>query len=192
VQQVKHLALAAVAAVLLNGCAWVHQDATLTLTPQIPASNIGKGANVAVRVLDRRQGRVIGYRGIDSKNASITTDQDLAALFQQKIVEGLTRKGFRAVPYVDEPAGVLTVEIRQLDYTTDMEFWKGIVQTTCALRVITSKGGVTFDQTYIGAQKDTAVEAPRARTNERLIGAAMSAAVQRLFEDDRLASFLAN
>ena len=57
---------------------------------------------------------------MDSKNASITTKQDLAALFQAKICDGLKQKGFRAMPYSGQPGEVFTVEIRQLDYSTDM------------------------------------------------------------------------
>jgi uncharacterized lipoprotein YajG len=177
---------------LLDGCAWVSQRATLTLSPQIAESTIGNGVIVPVRVLDRRPNRVIGYRGLDSKNASITTGQDLAALVQEKILDGLQRKGFRALPYSGQPADVLTVEIRQLDYSTDLEYWKGIVQTTCTLHAAISRNGAVFDRTYLGAYKENTVEAPRAKTNERLISAAMTAAVQRFFEDDHLAAFLAN
>jgi uncharacterized lipoprotein YajG len=186
------LVLVLAIASLLNGCAWVSQSATLTLAPRVAESGIGNGVIVPVRVLDRRPNPVIGYRGLDSKNASITTGQDLAALFQQKILDGLQRKGFRALPYSGQTAAVLTIEIRQLDYTTDMEYWKGIVQTSCTLRAVISKGGAVFDRTYLGAHKESAVEAPRAKTNERLISAAMTAAVQRFFEDDHLAAFLAN
>jgi len=186
------LVLLSAAASLLNGCAWVSQSATLTLAPRITESNIGNGVIVPVRVLDRRANRVIGYRGLDSKNASITTGQDLAALFQEKILVGLERKGFRALPYSGQTAPVLTVEVRQLEYSTDMDFWKGIVQTSCTLHATVSKNGVFFDRTYLGAYKENAVEAPSAKTNERLISAAMTAAVQRFFEDDHLAAFLAN
>jgi uncharacterized lipoprotein YajG len=186
------LVLLVAVASLLNGCAWVSQSATLTLAPKIAESNIGNGVIVPVRVFDRRPNRVIGYRGLDSKNASITTGQDLAALFQEKILDGLQRKGFRAVPYSGQAADVLTVEVRQLDYTTDMEYWKGIIQTSCTLHTTISKNGAFFDRTYLGAYKENAVEAPGARTNERLISAAMTAAVQRFFEDDHLAAFLAN
>jgi len=177
---------------LFPGCAWVSQHATLTLAPRVAESNIGNGVVVPVRVFDRRANPIIGYRGLDSKNASITTKQDLAGLFQAKLVEGLQRKGFRALPYSGQPTDVLTVEIRQLDYTTDMDFWKGIVQTSCTLHTVVSRNGVVFDRTYLGAYKENTVEAPGAKKNERLISAAMTSAVQRLFEDDHLAAFLAN
>ena len=73
------------AASWLAGCAWVSQTATLKLEPRTIPSKIGQGRTVAVRVVDRRPARAIGHRGLDSKNAAITTDQNVADLFQQKL-----------------------------------------------------------------------------------------------------------
>jgi len=186
------LALLPFAVLLLQGCAWVHQTVNLNPEPRIEPSNIGRGAPVAVRALDKRASKTIGYRGLDSKNAGITTDQDVARLFQQKVVEGLQRRGFAAVPFTDQPSRILTVEIRQIEYTTDMEFWKGIVQVKAALRAHASWNGLLFDQTYVAERKENVVEAPGAKTNERLINETVSEAVQKLLLDDRLTFFLAN
>jgi uncharacterized lipoprotein YajG len=179
-------------ALLVEGCAWVHQTATLKLDPQIAPSAVGQGTTIAVRVLDKRKTRIIGYRGVDSKNASITTDQDVPALFQQNIMQGLARKGFNAVAYGESAPHRLTVEIRQIEYTTDMEFWKGIVQVQATLRALSTKDGTFFDRTYLGARRDTVLEAPSAKTNEQLINGAISDAVQYLLEDERLVLFLTN
>lgn len=177
--------------IFISGCAWVHQTAHLQLDPKIAPSNIGKDIFLTVKVVDKRPSSTIGHRGLDSKNARISTEQDVTRLFRQKILEGLTHKGFQVTSYAGRPAPLLTVEIRQIEYTTDMDFWKGTVQAKAALRAICSKNGVTFDRTYLSEQKKTAVEAPRAETNERLINNAISEVVQRLFEDDQLVRFLA-
>ena len=175
----------------LTGCAWVRQTATLKPDPRTVPSKIGQGTTVAVRVLDRRPSRTIGYRGLDSKNAAITTDQNVAELFQQKLLEGLTRKGFTAIPYDGAPGRLLVVEVRQIEYTTDMDFWKGLVQTQAELVASMVKDGVKFEQVYLAERKETALEAPSARTNERLINEAVSGALQKLLEDERLLRFLA-
>lgn len=187
-----HLASSLLSGFLLCGCAWVHQDATLRLEPAITPSSAGRGATVTVRVFDQRRTKTIGYRGIDSKNATITTDQDVAALFQAKILEGLTRKGFAAVPYEDQPGRLLTVEIRQIEYKTDMEFWKGSAQVEAALNAWSVRDGARHERVYRGQRKDTTLEAPGAKTNERLINGAISDAVRNLLEDERLIRFLAN
>jgi uncharacterized lipoprotein YajG len=177
---------------LLSGCVWVHQTAILKLDPQITPSSVGHGATIAVRVLDKRPTQTLGYRGLDSQNASITTDQDVVALFQQKILQGLERKGFNALGYGEPSPRLLTVEIRQIEYSTDMEFWKGTIRAKAALRAFSTKDGAIFDKTYVGARKDTVVEAPPAKTNERLINGAISDAVLYLLEDERLVWFLTN
>src|SRR6185436_15895243 len=96
--------LVLVLAWFVGGCAWVHQDATLSLNPQIARSNIGAGRTVAVRVYDRRASDVIGYRGLDSQNAAITTTQNIATLFEAKIIEGLGAKDFKVVAFTDQSA----------------------------------------------------------------------------------------
>ena len=85
---------------------------------------------------------------------------------------------------------MLTVELNTLAYTTDMDFWKGIVMTDAVLNASMMKSGVRFEQTYAGRRKETTIEAPRARTNERLLNEALAEAVKSLIEDPRLLSFL--
>ena len=175
-----------------GGCAWVRQTATLQLSPQIAPSGVGAGRAIAVRVNDRRGSEIIGYRGMDSKDAAITTKQSVAALFEAKIIEGLGAKGFKAAVFTDQSTDVLNVDVMEIKYTTDLEFMRGSMQTRAVLRVSTSKNGVYFDQNFYGTRKESIVEPPRASRNERLINAAISDAVQRMFDDDRLMVFLAN
>ena len=178
-------------ALLVGGCAWVSQDAALKPKPVVVESNIGKGVRVAVRGLDRRPSKLIGYRGLDSKNARITSEQDVGAVFQEAVVEGLKKKGFDAVPDQGDPGRLLTVEVRQIDYTTDMDFWKGIVKVQAEVVAYMIKDGARFEQSYFAERTETTVEAPRAKTNERLINSAISASLQKLFDDRRLMTYLA-
>jgi uncharacterized lipoprotein YajG len=178
-------------ALTAGGCAWVRQTATLKPEPSIAASQLGKGVQVAVRAIDRRPSMTIGYRGMDSKNAAITTDQDVAAVFRQAVIDGLQRQGFDALPYQGEPGRLLTVEVRRIDYTTDMEFWKGTAKVQAELVAWTIKDGARFEQIYFAERSETIVEAPGAKTNERLINSAITAALQKLFDDRRLMNYLA-
>lgn len=188
----RHLALVLSGAILLvsAGCAWVPQTVTLTLNPTIAPVDIGRGLALSIRVMDQRPEKILGYRGLDSKNAAITTKQDVAATVQQSILEGLACKGFAAQPYAQQAGRLLTIEVRQIEYSTEMEFWKGIIRTKVTLRARTNRDGAPFDQTYVAERKDSAVEAPAAKTNEALINGAISDAVQKLVEDERLLFFL--
>lgn len=147
--------------------------------------------HVAVKVYDRRPDSVLGYRGVDSQNAAITTRQNLVLLFRDAIIEGLSRKGFKATDYDGETSRVLSVEIRKVEYSTDMEFWKGLVKSEAWLVASMTKGGARFEQNYTGLSKHATVEAPRARTNERLLNEAISEAVRTLVDDPSLLRFMA-
>jgi uncharacterized lipoprotein YajG len=189
--KLKHSLVFSALAAVLSGCAWVPQTATLNPTPRITPSSVGNGVDVAVRVLDRRPSQTLGHRGLESKNAAIKTEQNVAALFQERIIEGLTRKGFSAVPHEGQPGRLLTVEIRQIDYTAEMEFWKGVAKTEVTLNVSVIKDGVRFERNYSGKRSEKTIEAPSAKTNERLINNAITDALQRLFEDQSLMRYLA-
>jgi len=190
----KVLTETAFAAVLLAlaGCAWVPQKVTIAPQVQVPTSNIGNGAPVVVKVVDTRASQRIGYRGMDSKLAEITTEQELVPIFQQKIIDGLTRQGFKATPAGDSAARVLKVEIRAINYSTDMDFWKGTVRAKAALNAHCKSDDFIYDQLYVAERKEPAVEAPGAKTNQRLINGAISDVLQRLLEDAKLAKALAN
>jgi uncharacterized lipoprotein YajG len=187
----KHLVIFSALASVLSGCAWVPQTATLNPAPRITPSAVGNGVTVAVRVTDRRPSKTIGRRGLESQNAAIKTEQDVPALFQRRIIEGLTRKGFSAVSYEGQSGRLLTVEIRQIEYTAEMEFWKGVAQTDVTLGASMIKDGVTFERVYSGKRSEKTLESPSAKTNERLINDAISDALQRLFEDESLLRYLA-
>jgi uncharacterized lipoprotein len=184
------VALCALTAAGIGGCAWVPQNVTLKPAPVVVASSMGHGVTVAVHVVDRRRSPVLGHRGLDSKNAAIRTEQDVGALIRGEITDGLARKGFAAARFEGQPGRLLTVEIQRIDYTTDMDFWKGIVQAEAVLNVSTIKDGSKFERAYSGSRMETTVEAPRAKTNQRLINGAISDALQRLLEDERLLRFL--
>ena len=173
------------------GCAWVPQSAQLKVTPAVVSSEQGRGVTIAIEVLDHRKRKTIGHRGVDSENAAITTKQNLSVLVRDALIAGYAKKGFNAIPHEGEPGRVLTVELSNLEYTTDMDFWKGVVMTEAVMNASTMSGGVRFEQAYTGRRKETTIEAPRAKTNERLLSEAMTEAVKSLLEDPHLIWFLA-
>jgi uncharacterized lipoprotein YajG len=177
--------------VTASGCAWVPQSATLRPAPAITASSAGNGVELAVRVVDRRSSEEIGRRGVDSRNAPITTRQNVTQVFEKTILRGLGQKGFSASRFEGQPGRLLTVELRKLEYTTDMEYWKGVVRTETELHASMFKDGVKFERLYSGRRSQNVVEAPSASTNERLINEALSEALERLLEDAQLIRFLA-
>lgn len=173
------------------GCAWIPQTAHLKVEPFVAPSNDGRGAEFAVEVLDRRMTTTLGYRGVDSQNATITSKQNIAVLVRDALLAGFAKKGFQVKPHEGEAGLVLTVELAKLDYTTDMDFWKGVVMTEAVLNAKVVKNRVRFEQVYTGHRNETTIEAPRAKTNERLLNEAITKATRNLLEDPDLVRFLA-
>jgi len=87
-------------------------------------NNIGHGNEVGVKVVDERPEKTLGYRGPAqlSKGAEITTDQDVGKVFDQKIREGLSRKGFVPISLSQDSLRSLKIEIRSLKYYTSTGF----------------------------------------------------------------------
>lgn len=183
--------LRVLAAGLLAGCAWVPQKLSLAPQVRVPASNLGNGATVVVKVLDIRPTSRIGSRGIDARGAEITTQQNVAAILQQKIIQGLNQQGFKAAPSSEEPAQVLKVELRILQYTTAMDFWQGTIRAKAGIQAYLKAKERIYDQPYVAEREEHVVEAPGANTNERLINGAISDVLERLLTDEKLLKLLA-
>lgn len=177
--------------IIASGCAWVPQTANIKVAPVVAPSNDGRGAEFAVEVLDGRMTTTLGYRGVDSRNAAITSKQNIAVLVRSALLEGFAKKGFKVKAHEGETETVLTVELTKLEYTTDMDFWKGIVMTDAVLIAKMVKNGVRFQQVYTGQRKDSTIEAPRAKTNERMLNEAITEATRNVLEDPNLLRFLA-
>jgi hypothetical protein len=107
------LTLAAVAVLVFQGCAFVPQKATLAPSLNVAASNEGRNVEIGVRVVDERTSKSLGRRGTAfGAAAEISSDQDVAALVQQQVTEGLQKKGFKVAAFGANAGPQLTVEIR--------------------------------------------------------------------------------
>jgi uncharacterized lipoprotein YajG len=174
-----------------SGCAWAPQKLIIKAEPQFSKSAVGNGITVAVQVVDARPSKVIGHRGLDSELAEIRTEQDVAGIFQDKLIEGLKQKGFNAIPYDGQSILTLKAEIRLIEYSTSSEMWKGSIQAKAVVAAYSKKADRIHDRVYRVEKEQAVLEAPRAQTNERLINGAISEVLQRLVEDQNLIEFLA-
>ena len=185
------LTFLAVVPFYFSGCAWAPQRLTIKAEPQFSKSAVGNGTTVAVQVVDARPSKIIGYRGLDSALAEIHTTQDVAGIFQDKLIEGLKQKGFNAIPYDGQSLLTLRAEIRLIEYSTSTEMWKGSIQAKAVVASYSKKADRIHDRVYRAEREQAVVEAPPARTNERLINSAISEVLQRIVEDQNLTEFLA-
>jgi len=187
-----HSAILVLNAVFFAGCAWVPQTVTINPRLNVPSSNVGKGAAVTVNVLDLRASPTTGHRGVGSKGAEITVDPDLGPVFQRKLAEGLTQLGFKVVPFNGQSPRLLRVEIKNLEYTSEMEFWQGTVKTKASIQAYSRAGDAVYNRTYVAEKQQKAQEAPGAKTNEQLLNAVVSDVLEQLLGDQRLLALLAS
>ena len=159
------LTFLAVVPLYFSGCAWAPQKLTINAQPQFSKSAVGNGTTVAVQVVDTRPSKVIGYRGLDSTLAEIHTEQDVAGIFQDTLIEGLKQKGFNAIPYGGQSTLTLRAEIRLIEYSTTTEMWKGSIQAKAIVASYSKKADRIHDRVYRAEKAQAVLEAPPARTN---------------------------
>ncbi len=135
---------------------------------------------------------VIGGGGYIDKGGAITTDQDVGEVFDQKIREGLTRKGFSPRSLTEGALRSLKVEIRSLEYYTSTGFWTGGVHAKAAIKVVAGNGRKDYEHFYRGGNENRVLLVPFAEENETIINAAVSDILQKLFSDATLFQFLSN
>ncbi len=181
-----------IAALLASaGCAFTPQQANIAPTVTVMSSSEGKGVAVAVRVTDERPSKSLGRRGTAvGAAAEITAAQDVAAVVQKEIIDGLKKKGFVAVEDSGASSTKLSVEVRLLEYSTSQGFWTGGVNIKGALKAVASKNGKTYEKMYRTDKEERVVVVPTAETNEKWINGALSEVLRQLLDDNGLTMFL--
>ncbi len=73
---------------LATGCAFTLQTVVIEPTVEVPPGNIGEGIDISVYVVDERSTSAFGRRGSGAmRGAAITSEQDIAAVFQTTIAD---------------------------------------------------------------------------------------------------------
>ena len=89
---------------IFTGCAFTPQQANLSPTVSVMASDEGKNIAIGVRVIDERPSKSLGRCGSAyGAAAEITSTQDLAMIVQQQVMDGLRKKGFNPVEFGSTP-----------------------------------------------------------------------------------------
>ena len=181
---------------LITGCAFTPQTVVIEPTLEVPASNIGEGRNISVYVVDERTSTTLGRRGSGAlRGAAITTEQDMATVFQSSIVENLNVMGFNATSVnegtADPGSSLLRVDIRSLEYETSMGFWTGGVHTRGSMKATATREASSYDHLYRVDEEKRVMVVPGADSNALMINATCSAVLQEMFNDVALFKFLA-
>ncbi len=172
---------------LIGGCAITSMNAKIAPDMQIAADSIGEGHEVGVVVIDERPTQNIGKRS--AVGANIKMQDDLAAIYQQALMDGLARKGFAPVPG-ESPEANLRVEIRSLSYEVSGGWWTGGINIDSAIKAYVIGPLETYEHLYRASDSDRAVFALGAGTNNEKLNAAVEETLHQVFEDQKLLEVL--
>ncbi len=182
----------AVMLLIISGCTFVSQQATIDPEVEVARSDTGKGRTVALSVQDERADKTLGRRGTGAMSgAAITSDQDVAEIFLEEISKGLAARGFQPVSPSEKADISLLVELRELKYSTSMGFWTGGVHMNAAMKVEVETKAGTYEEFYRVDEEQRKFFVNFADENEAIINAAVSDLIQKFFDDRKLAGFIA-
>ena len=165
----------------------------VTLNPQVSVtqSAAGLGKVVALKVIDTRADKALGYRTTRSdKDSAIITNQDVAKVVQSKIYDNLKKSGFD-VDILDNGARALRIEIRDLDYSAPTGSWTGGIRVLATLNAVVKNGDTTYENLYQITNNERVILKPDREKNEELINKTLSDVLQRLLQDEKVIALLA-
>jgi uncharacterized lipoprotein YajG len=190
----KNVSLCLVMSVLIvfgMGCAFTPQH--ISLAPQIDNvnSDIGKGLEVGVKVVDERTDRILGHRSVGAVGSEMTIDDQPEITIKKAILESLKKNGFTPVEYNPNLQRNLKVEIREIKFYISMGFWTGGVHTNAAIKADAINNGKTHEEFYREQNERRVMFIPGAKDNERDVNNTLSKTLQKLHHDPALMNFLA-
>jgi uncharacterized lipoprotein YajG len=187
----KTLITAGLAALAMTGCAYKAQTVNISPPINVAPSSVGAGIQVQVSVVDERASKSLGRRGnAYGAAAEITAAGDMTQIVRERVIEGLTRKGFVVT---DQPAAGgprLEVEIRLLEYGTSQGFWTGGVQIQSTLKADAENRGERFEKIFRSDREERVAVVPTAEKNAEWINRALGESLDQMLNDADLTAFL--
>jgi uncharacterized lipoprotein YajG len=186
--------LALLAGVLTLSACGALPAQTVSLRPEARSltDNMGKSKPVALRVVDARSDKTIGYRGTDTgKSATITAEGDLAEIVGKAASRSLTDSGFNPVAFKPGAVRSLTITIRDLSYGSMAQAMTKKVEAKCLLAATVINGPGTYEGTFPVSQEKEVLVTPNETDNAVLINGVLSESLSLLLTDHEIMSFLA-
>lgn len=176
--------LSALAITTLAACGVVPMEAKLAPDVAVRSSDIGHGRTVGIVVTDERLNHDIGDRS--PEGGHIKMNEDLVAIYQNAVVDGLRRKGFETVIGLG-PDSVLRIEIRSLTYKASMGLVKGNVAVdSTAKAYVTFRGKPLYEHFYRSGENTHPMLVPGAGKSNAKLSSALAGTLEQLLDDPDL------
>lgn len=172
---------------MMSGCAFTPQAIRINPTVDIPSSQVGRGHNLFLNVVDERPKKTLGTVGASNVGADISIEGDLTLSIQNSIADGLSRLTFKPITRREESKTELRVEIRNIDYTIITGFWAGTLRVDVGLKGICIRDtNRLYEKLYHGEYSESIQVVKGQDANTQYINTAISAAVKQLLSDQEL------
>ena len=177
---------------VLGGCAWTPHQLELSATsPQKTKQKVGKGVKIKVDVIDDRDQRVVGQRGVGAIGSDISSPQ-LLNYFRRQVIQGFQSRGFLLISDKETADARVLVYLRSFKWVTEQGFFTGghNVFVSIKAEAKNSKTNGEIVKTYQYDQEKRALfVASGGEINERM-NAGLSDVLRQLFSDVELLRFL--
>jgi uncharacterized lipoprotein len=176
----------------LSGCSPVPaQSVTLAPELRVPTGNVGKGKHLALKVVDARAGKVVGYRNADgSRSAPITVEGPLERVVGEASAKTLSELGFSPAPHKDGAPLELVITVKELHYSVQSMTVTRKVTTKCVLSAKAVNGPGHWEGSFPVSHEKEMVTAPDENANARLINDVLSESLNLMLSDPELVQFL--
>lgn len=185
----KHIVLAVSASLALAGCAVTSMDAKIAPQPNFQSSSIGAGKVVSVSVVDERPSKNLGKRSTAGGN--IYMKEDLAAIYQAAIIDGLARQGFNTSGASARDAATLRVEIRGLEQVSTTGLWTMGSNISAAVKVYAKNGSEAYEQLYRADAENRTLAVSGAKSLNEKMNAVVDQQLEQMMSDRLLIGTLA-
>ena len=170
------------ALVLLAGCSQTSQNLRLSPTPPDIGQALSDGANVALQVIDERNGRDLGMlENPDGSLVRLTAEQNIDYTLQLAAAEALRQYGFRPTLWSDSAVPRVEIRIEVLEH----EVKAGVpyaLSTDVALAGTAWAGRERYTSRARSTLNRQRPLPPSASTNAEIINTAMSQALGQLLD----------
>jgi len=158
-------------------------DARIAPTPLYQQSSIGGGRQVGVLVTDERPTNDLGRRS--AAGGTIRMNQDLSAIYQKAIMDGLRAKGFSPVGGNVEGAN-LKLEIRGLNIIGTTGFWTMGSDIDSAVKITASNKEAKYENFYRASSSNRTMLVSDAKASNVKLNAVVNDTFEKMFSDQKM------
>lgn len=186
------IALAVVAAALIQACSLKPQFLHLDPSVSIRDAQMASGTLIGLKVSDSRDVQKLGEIGDpNTRMVDVSLTEDFSPVLYKKIADSLTEKGYEVVPSSDAMTRTLHVSVSRLELSSVKTAFNFETELRAELTASARNDRETYDRLfYVRSFKETAAP-PFLKDSNALVNTAVSQALEDILTDEKMLQLLA-